>query len=494
MNRLRVLITAYACEPALGSEAGIGWNSVEQVSRFHEAWVITRANNRPRIDSFLDGRPLPGVHWVFLDLPRWAMFWKRGPKGARPYYYLWQIAAYRAARRLHAEVGFDLAHHSTFGTYWMPTFLARLNVPFIWGPVGGGESGPRFLYRTMSLRGRLLEIGRDFVRAVAEHDPAVRAAARHADVALATTEETAVRLRRLGSRRVELLSHVALSTPELERLSRLPRRSGEPFRLVSIGRLLHWKGIHLGIEAFAHLRREIPDAEYWIIGEGPERRRLERLARRLNLDGAVRFLGSVRREEVFDVLDHCEVLVHPSFHDSGGYVLAEAMAAARPVICLDLGGPGIIVSPESGVKVPARAPDQIVADLAAAMVSLARNPELRRRLGTEPDAGPARCCAGTARARCWTSCTDPLGPGRLASTTPRPPCDLQLEGWSADAATELPGGSQSPWPRGHRGAALCPRSSLVPGASLRLPDTGPAAPRGSVCGPDRVWRSHPDQE
>jgi glycosyltransferase involved in cell wall biosynthesis len=382
MNHLRVLITAYACEPALGSEAGIGWNLVEQVSRFHEAWVITRANNRPRIEAFLNGRTLPGVHWVFFDLPRWAMFWKRGPKGARPYYYLWQVGAYRVARRLHGKVGFDLAHHSTFGTYWMPTFLARLNVPFIWGPVGGGESGPRLLYRTLSIRGQMLEYLRELVRVVAEHDPAVRSAARHAHVALATTEETAVRLRHLGSRRVEVLSHVGLSTLELERLSRIRRRSDRPYRLVSIGRLLHWKGLHLGIEAFAHLRREIRDAEYWIIGDGPERGRLERLARRLNVDGAVRFLGSVKREEVFDMLDRCDVLVHPSFHDSGGYVIAEAMAACRPVICLDLGGPGMIVSTESGVRVAAGAPDQIVDDLAAGMVSLARDPELRFRLGT----------------------------------------------------------------------------------------------------------------
>lgn len=382
MDRMRVLITAYACEPALGSEAGIGWNSVEQVSRFHEVWVITRANNRTRIDSFLNGHPMPGVHWMFFDLPRWAMFWKRGPKGARPYYYLWQIGAYKMARRLHAEVAFDLVHHSTLGSYWMPTLLPRLNLPFIWGPVGGGESGPRLLYRTLSVRGQIIEYARELVRAVAEHHPTVRSAAHHADVALATTEETAARLRHLGSQHVQVLSHVALSTPELERLSRLRRRRGGPYRLVSIGRLLHWKGIHLGIEAFADVRREIQDAEYWIIGDGPERRRLERLARKLHLDGAVRFHGSVSREAVFEILDECDVLVHPSSHDSGGYVLAEAMAAGRPVVCLDLGGPGTIVSAETGVKIQARAPDQTVADLAAAMTNLGRDPEFRFRLGT----------------------------------------------------------------------------------------------------------------
>jgi glycosyltransferase involved in cell wall biosynthesis len=381
MKRLKVLITAYACEPALGSEAGIGWNLVEQVSRFHQVWAITRANNRLRIESFMDRSPLPNVRWVYFDLPRWAMFWKRGRRGARPYYYLWQIGAYRLARGLHAKLAFDVVHHATFGAYWMPTFLARLNVPFLWGPVGGGESCPRFLYATLSVRGRLGEYARDLVRAVAEHDPAVRSAARHADVALATTDETSARLWQLGAKHVEVLSHVGLSAFELERLSSLPPRTDEPFRLASIGRLLQWKGFHLGIEAFARLRRKVPGAEYWIIGEGPDRKRLELLARRLHVDSAVRFLGSVSREDVFESLGDCDVLVHPSFHDSGGYVLAEAMAAGRPVICLDLGGPANIVSLESGLKVRPGTPEQAVDDLAEAMIRLACDTELRHRLG-----------------------------------------------------------------------------------------------------------------
>lgn len=382
VETLKVLMAAYACEPGLGSEAGIGWNWVEQASRSHEVWVVTRANNRRPIESRLEERALPDVHWIYFDLPRWTRFWKRGRRGARAYYYLWQVGAYRLAKRLHTQVRFDVVHHVTFGAYWMPTHLGRLGVPFIWGPVGGGESGPRSLYRTSSLRGRMMEHVRDLVRGIAEHDPAVRAAARGARLALATTEETAARLRRLGAGRVEVLSHVALSTEELERLESIPLRNGPPFRMVSIGRLLAWKGNHLGVQAFARVRREIPDAEYWIVGEGPEGGRLERLAERLGIGDSVVFWGSRSRDEVFEILTHCDVLVHPSSHDSGGYVCVEAMAAGRPVICLDLGGPGLIVSPDTGVKVPALTAEQSVAKLAEAMARLARDPDLRRRLGT----------------------------------------------------------------------------------------------------------------
>ena len=72
--------------------------------------------------------------------------------------------------------------------------------------------------------------------------------------------------------------------------------------------------------------------------------------------------------------------VHPSLHDSGGWVCLEAMAAGRPVVCLDLGGPGLAVTSATGIKVPADSPEQVIRDLASAFGQLASAPALRARL------------------------------------------------------------------------------------------------------------------
>ena len=48
---MKLLISAYACEPGLGSEPGAGWNCVRQAARFHEVWVLTRENNREPIEN-----------------------------------------------------------------------------------------------------------------------------------------------------------------------------------------------------------------------------------------------------------------------------------------------------------------------------------------------------------------------------------------------------------------------------------------------------------
>jgi glycosyltransferase involved in cell wall biosynthesis len=374
---MKVLLSAYACEPGKGSEPGIGWNWVRQVGRFHDVWVITWADGREAIKKAVAEHPLLRVRFAYLDLPSWAVFWKRGLLGAQLHYYLWQIAAYSVGRELHRQVGFNLVHHITLGKYWMPSFLALLPVPFIWGPVGGGESGPRTFKKTFGLSGRFFELARELARWLGEHDPFVRVTARRASLGLAATEETAKRMRALGCPRVEVMSQVALAEEEIQELGKLPLRTDPPFRVLSLGRLLHWKGFHLGLEAFAELQRVFPESEYWIVGDGPERKRLEKLGRNLAVADKVRFWGWLPRTEVLAKLAECDVLVHPSLHDSGGWVCLEAMAAGRPVVCLDLGGPALFVDGNRGIRVPAFSAHQVIRDLAESLYRLADTPSVR---------------------------------------------------------------------------------------------------------------------
>ena len=380
---MRILVSAYACEPGLGSEPGVGWNLVKQVARNHQVWVITRANNRPTIEAGLEREPLPTARWIYFDLPYWSRFWKRGRRGIYLYYCLWQIGAYVTAKRLHGVQKFDIVHHATFANYWLPTLMWLLPVPFVWGPVGGGESAPYPFLQGLSGRAIVYEILRCFGRWIGERNPAVRLCARRARVTFASTDETAAKLRRLGARQVETLSQAALPPEEVSRLAALPRRNAGPFRLLSIGTLIGCKGFHLALAAFARFQESLPASEYWLIGDGPERRRLERLAQRLRVSTRVRFWGNLPRTKVLKLLGECDVLVHPTLHDSGGWVCVEAMAAGRPVVCLNLGGPGLLVGDEAGFRIHASTAGRAVYELADRILVLARDSGLRGRLGEE---------------------------------------------------------------------------------------------------------------
>ncbi len=380
-DRLRVLASAYACEPGSGSEPGTGWNWVQQIARFHDVWVITRENNRPKIEQRLAEQPADNIQFVYYDLPSWARFWKKKQRGARLYYYLWQIGAYFVARKLHREIRFELIQHVTLGNYWIPSFLALLPVPFVWGPVGGGESASRSFWRSFSFRGKVFEMFRDLARWWSSLDPFVGQTAKRATFTLATTRQTEERLLRLGCKRTGVISKMALSQEEIEQLGSLGWDEGETFRVVSLGRILHWKGFELGLRAFARFHRDYPASEAWFIGNGPERKRLERLTEELGMQDSVVFWGSLPRAEALSKLAQCHALVHPSLHESGGWVCLEGMAAGRPVVCLDLGGPGANVTDESGIKVAAVSPEQVVNDLAHALRRLADDRGLCQRMG-----------------------------------------------------------------------------------------------------------------
>ena len=381
MKPLKVLLSAYSCEPGRGSEPGVGWNVAREVAKYHEVWVLTRPDESGEIiEAELARNPVPNLHFVYFTLPIWGGGWRWGQSGAMQiHYYFWQIQAYFVARRLHQKIGFDVSHHVTFVKYSSPCFLSLLPIPLIWGPVGGGESAPKPFWQDFSLRARVYETARNLVRWVGERDPFVHLTAKRSAVVRATTEDTAKRLYKMGVTDVQILPESGLPAEEIARLVQYKMPEGGPVRFISMGRLLHWKGFHLGVRAFA--QANLPDAEYWLLGDGPEGERLATLAEELGITSQVKFWGRLPREETLRKLGESHVLVHPSLHDSGGWVCMEAMATGRPVICLDLGGPAVQVREETGFKIPAHDPEQAVSGLAEAMVHLAKDSELRVRMG-----------------------------------------------------------------------------------------------------------------
>jgi glycosyltransferase involved in cell wall biosynthesis len=377
---MKILLSAYACEPGRGTEPGVGWNAAWEIAKYHEVWVLTRPDDgREAIEAELQRHPNPNLHFVYFTLPIFGSLWRQGSSIAfLIHYYFWQIQAFLVARRLHQEIGFDLAHHVTFVRHSSPSFLALLPIPLIWGPVGGGESAPAPFWQDFSFRNKVYEILRSGIRWVGERDPFARMTAQRSAIVRVTTEDTAIRVRQMGAKQVEVFPEASLTTEEIDRLIQCDSNS-TAVRFISMGRLLHWKGFHLGLRAFA--QAAIPDAEYWVLGEGPERQRLEDLAAALGIADRVKFLNRLPRDEALQKLGSCTALVHPSLHDSGGWVCLEAMMAARPVLCLDLGGPAVQVTAQTGFKVDAHDPESAAKGLAAAMVRLANDPELRLSMG-----------------------------------------------------------------------------------------------------------------
>lgn len=378
----RLLISAYGCEPGKGSEQGVGWNWCLQLGNLAGLVVITRSNNQSAVEEALPSSLAGRVRFEFYDLPPAIRRFKRKEKGLYFYYLLWQWGAYRRARELVKRSRFDYAMHLTFGSIWMPTFMHRLPLPFIWGPVGGGEAVPFRLIGALPPLGRITQYLRYALMATLPVNPLIMGIVRRAKVILARTEVTAklIPAHHAGKVRVVLETAVAddlLSVGIRERVG-----TAGPLRVIYTGRLVALKNVAAAIHAIARARARGANLEFVIVGNGPLRETLKALAERLGIAEFVTFLGSVSQAEVIEQLGKSDVYLFPSLKEGGVWSLMEAMSTGLPTVCVDTSGMAVITDETSAIRVAPDSQEQMIAGFTQALVDLAQSPELRRRLGT----------------------------------------------------------------------------------------------------------------
>lgn len=390
---MRILLSAYACEPDKGSEPGVGWHwAIELAKIGHEVWVITRANNRPSIEKALQTDPIKNLHFRYYDLPAWARWWKKGTRGVHLYYLLWQWGAFRLARSFTGQVSFDYVHHITFGVFREPSFMAFLGKPFIFGPVGGGERAPYALRKSFPRRGLVLDALRDLLNGLTRINPLMRAVYRRSSIILCKTKETLSCIPPKYRNKCVLRLEIGFDGPVA---GRSPATGGlvrqeKKLRFLFVGRLIYWKGLHLGLRAFAQLLQEYPDVELTIIGSGPDEARFRRLSGSLGTESAIKWIPWMDQSAVMQAYEDHDIFLFPSLHDSSGNVVLEALAHGLPVICLDLGGPGVLVDERCGLTIATagKGEQDVILALAAAMRKLFENQGLRASL-----AAGTRACA-----------------------------------------------------------------------------------------------------
>ena len=191
-RRRRVLLVAFACDPARGSEFGQGWRFAEAAAEAgNDVWVLTYAGQAASARAHLAAHPNPAIRLVPVAHPferaRHVAGEPRATVAEQVHYYVWHLFAARDARRLHRAVGFDVVHHITFGKCWAASAGAFVDAPFVLGPVGGGESAPLRFWPGFSLYGLVYEVARSTGRLLARVDPVVRFSTRRAALAIGST-------------------------------------------------------------------------------------------------------------------------------------------------------------------------------------------------------------------------------------------------------------------------------------------------------------------
>jgi len=369
---MKILLSAFACEPVHGSEPYVGWSWANELNAHHEVIVITRTRGLELIRS--KGETFD-FELVDFDLPFW-----RGKDNHRfiaIHYVLWQVLAFFKVLGIMRRREIDLIHHLTFNGIDVPGFLPLIPGPrFIWGPVGGGQIPPASLKGVFGTGWRRQKM-RAFRKAFAAVNPLVLLATKRADhVFFANRETAALIARRCKSSSILLETAIEIEPP----LPDPHRRSG---RALWLGKVLDRKALVLTIDAFAKALAVSPGLDLTLVvaGDGPLLAGARRQAAALGIADKVDFLGRVPLDEVKQLIDGCDFLVFSSVQDTSGNVVLEAMARGKPVIALDHQGVGEIIEPGTGIKIPVADYETVVAGFADAITRLSTDEPARQEMG-----------------------------------------------------------------------------------------------------------------
>lgn len=383
----KILLSAFGCAPHRGSDAEVGWKWAMTLADLgHEVWMITREVNRQGIDAELSKIGSPSnLHFIYFEIP-WFLTLTKGIYGRGYVYYdLWQWGAYRRAREAHQKYRFDVVHHVTWVSARQPSFMGNLGIPFYFGPVAGGERAPWRLRCGYSARQWAADIFRDFVNLLIMIDPLMWWTFAKAEKIYVTSEQT----RRLLPRKFwkKTIVQLAIATDwlrhrHLEAGTKESRGTSKDLRILYVGRFIGWKGMHIGLRAFREVVARNPRARLTMVGRGPEEADWRRLATSLSLDPYIEWIPWTDRETLRELYMSHDIFLFPSLHESGGLVVLEALAQGLPVVCLDLGGPGMVVDASCGICVKAQdvTQRQVIDAVAESLMRIANDSQLRESL------------------------------------------------------------------------------------------------------------------
>lgn len=270
---------------------------------------------------------------------------------------------------------FDLIHRVTPVTPTVGSPLSTLtNIPMIMGPLNGGLPWPT---QYPSLRKQENEFLVPF-RKLYKILPYYASTYRRVAACISGSQHTASEVPSSFRGRRYLLSENGVD-PAKFKIANGWTPPSKKFRFVTVGRLVPYKGLWLTLSAMRDSNL-LKDCELVVIGDGPEKEKMQQMIRDFKLEKCVRMLGHLDQNSLSAEMHSSQCFVFPSLREFGGGVVLEAMACGLPSIIVDYGGPRELLDAGSGILLPMQPEEPMIAALRIAMERLVNEPELCLKL------------------------------------------------------------------------------------------------------------------
>jgi len=386
MSRLRVLLLGPDCHPERVSIPRVTYCHAAALAQLHDVTLVARSSveddlrraNGPFRAIEVVRTPLSDQIWGWL----FRRILKSNPESqARtalgyPFHLVFEWRAWRQLRKRILAGEFDVVLRLVPMSPVLPSpfafFLRKGPIPFVIGPLNGGLPWPPGFPQLDKQRQWTAGL-RNLYRLL----PFARSTYRHATAIIAASSQTYSEFARYRDK-LFFVPEPGIGQSLCFVDTRHPQ-SGGKLELLFVGGLVPRKACDLALRAAATLLRN-DLAHFTVVGDGPERNRVKELTRSLRIEQAVSFCGWVSQAEAIGYMRSADVFLFPTLRDNGAGVVFEALASGAVPIVVDFGGPGDIVHPGVGYKVPLTDENDVVLRIEKILGDLERNRELLSRL------------------------------------------------------------------------------------------------------------------
>ncbi len=377
MSRLRILLLAPNCDPTEVSIPFVTYSHAAALAELHDvSLVIGAAVEKPVRSAGANFRSIevvqmPTLQRIFDWGLRRVFKYNYATQALTAFRYPFALAfewyAWRQLRRRISDGDFDVVLRLIPMSPVLPSpfafFLRKGPIPFVLGPLNGGLPYVQNFSQTKNIKHWFSNL-----RWVYRFLPFARSTYRHAAAIIAASSQVCAEFARYHDKLFFIPEPgVSASLCSGERSERKP---GAKTELIFVGGFIPCKACDLALRAVAPLLRS-GLARFTLLGDGPERNSLEQLTKSLGIEKDVSFRGWVSHDEVFRSLRSADVMVFPSVRDNGAGAIFEALSCGAVPVVADFGGPGDIVYPDVGYKVPLTNEDDFVEEMTRVLTELA---------------------------------------------------------------------------------------------------------------------------
>lgn len=380
-EKLKVLVSCYACSPFRGSEPGLGWGYINELSKLHNLHVIVEKEKwEADINRYLKENPSleENLNFHFISKKRNRWLRKIWPPSYYWFYRKWQIKAYKLSKFLDKKENFDVVHQLNMTGFREPGYLWQLGKPFIWGPINGLNITPYRLLPLLGYKGFVFLFARNLINSFQiKFHPRVKKIAKIKNaILIASTPEVKQKIKKYWHRDSIIISEVGIKLDK--NVSITPRGNGEPLRIVWVGVHVYRKALNILLKALS----ECDDINYelHILGSGDKTKEWKKMALQLEVNDNCKWHGFVELKKSHEIISNSHILCHSSLSDTTATVLLEALSMGKPIIGIKNCGYDHVFNKGSGISINSSSPSEVYNEYATEIKRIYHNDMFRMEL------------------------------------------------------------------------------------------------------------------